>query len=423
MLLNKNNLEVILSNNDFFTGGETLRGTVSLEINDPQGFEVDIIKVRLICAVDVRISKKDQVTKEKRQSVSTRSKLYDEEIVLTPEIKFLEFGIHEFNFSFDLPSESPTFPPTCFHRISGNTKAFISHYIKATVKRVDSSFFRKREFSKNAYFTFVPMSIVPTTIEQEELGFVTQVSPYGGGKVIGKMSELSSNMSYYTREVEEFLPSGTNSLGKLIKTTTGLGPTKQPDVSLICKVILPSKRIRQDLPVDFTISLTTASSEQNVMLKSLKVRINTILVLTVDNKSIEKVVDTTSVFQKSMIQSGNYISVNGDLIINKTLLPTFYTPNMSYFHNLEFIFEVSHTAQGQVYEATQLIEYIPAALFSYFSKSHEEVYQSEKWDGALFHPKEPCLSIGAFSEELYCSPDSKYDSRAYTFESPPHYES
>lgn len=414
MILNKNNLEVVLNNNSFFRGGETLGGTVILEVNEPQGIQAECIKVRIICAADVRIGKDDQIKKEDRQTVSQRSKLFDEEIELISEMKYLDFGLHDFSFSFKLPSEDLSFPPTCSHRINNNTKASISHYVKAIVKRSRPSFFTKGEFSAKENFSFVPTSMVPREIEREELGFVTQVSPYGGGKVIGKMSELSSNMSYYSREVRESLPSGTNSLGRLLKATTGLGPKKQPDVSLICKVILPSKRVKQDVPVGFTISLATASTEQQVVLKSIRVRINTVLLLNVKDKSFEKVVDTLPVFQRSMIQTGNHLSVKGDLTFDRPLLPTFHTPSLAYFHTLEFILEVSNMAHGQINEATQLIEQIPTALFSYFSKPRvasqgddQVYYQNEKAVHTPAHSNEACATFDANSEISFFSP--KFD--------------
>lgn len=369
MISNGNKLELILDNSRFFGGGDTLSGTVHLVVKEPLGIDVEIIKVQLICAVEVNIEKHDQNMNGNNKDVSHRTKLYEKDINLIPNHMHLDFGTHDFLFSFNLPWDVPTLPPTCSDRINSETNASISHYVKASVRKGKVPFLAKNEFSKKTYFTFIPRSLAPALPETEEIGFVSQLSSQSKDKIMRKQALDTTKTNY-----SQLNPCGRERDKKLARVTRAvesasisLYQKSEPSVSLICGLILPSKGIRQDGNTDFSLTVTAANKNDIVVIKSLRMSIHTIIKLKVGNSTHESITEMTRVYQKSMSMTGNQLNITGDIAFNSPLLPSFETPHVSHSHKLELQLEISQIANCQILESTTVIEVIPINLFSYFT--------------------------------------------------------
>lgn len=371
MEVDRNLLELNLNNSTFYTGGDTLSGTVHLVVKEPLGIDVKTIKAQLVCAVEVNIDKYDQIRDENNKSVSNRTKPYESEINLVSSQMHLDFGTHDFQFSFSLPWCCPTFPPTCSDRINSETNASISHYVKASVSRGQAAFL-KNELSTKTYFSFIPRSLVASILETEETGFVFRlpsVSSQGRRKAVDKPIVDSTKPNY-----SKLNPCGRDRDKKLARITKSARSgsmshceKEAPELSLICGLILPSKGIRQDCLTDFNLSITTANKNDIVMIKSLKISLHTILTLKVGDYTHESMTEMTNVYQKSMSMTGNQTNIQGQIGFNSPLLPSFETPHISHSHTLEIQVEVSQVADCEIQEPNTFIEVIPINLFSHFT--------------------------------------------------------
>lgn len=368
MGLGRDNLRLVFSNNTTcFSGEDILTGEAQISIENTRGLKVYHISLIFDCSVLVRVPGSINCDVTKQGPKHFKKSLLKKEYSLCAGNTNLASGINKVPFEIEIPKEASSLPPNCLDKINEETRAQIRHSFKIVVQPIKDPNILVSSARYN--INIIPKSIIPREFHTEELGFMTHISRYGGGKVTGKISSVASTSDLCQHKINSVgMNSDMKFLTGLVKTVSGKRNSKIP---LICMLSVPREGIKQDGSSRFTLRIHGLNDNDTFMMRSLSLCIKTVSIVKMGYDHSDNVVETTPVYQKILINKGNVLEVSGEIMMQNSILPSFETLLLSHFHYLELKAEISRIDCSRVYEPTILIESVPVKVLSYLHDTNK----------------------------------------------------